>query len=124
MQDALDAAEPGDAIGVADGRYEGGVTMRTDGVTCSAARSHSPVIYASGAGTGVQIRASDVTVDGFETVGDADTTSGISIATSDGGTADAPPTTTCLSTRSTSEPILRRSTATATARMLSSGATG
>lgn len=88
VQGALNAAEPGDTIGVADGRYEGGVTMRTDGVTLSAARGHSPVIDASGAGTGVQIRASDVTVDGFEIVGDADTTSGISIVTSDGATAD------------------------------------
>lgn len=88
VQAALDAAEPGDTIGVADGRYEGGVTLRTDGVTLAAARGHAPVIDASGDGTGVAIRASDVTVEGFEIVGDDETTSGVSIVTSDGATND------------------------------------
>jgi hypothetical protein len=88
IQAAVDAASEGARIGVAAGKHDGGVQVRTAGVTLEAMEGARPIIDASGTGTGVVIRAKGVTVEGFEIAGDGGTTSGISINTSAGATSD------------------------------------
>jgi len=81
-------AEEGDTIVVESGNYEESVKVGKQ-VTLTAADGASPEIDVSGSGgPSVAIESSDVTVEGFEIVGDGSTTSGISIRTSDGANSN------------------------------------
>ena len=65
IQEAVNAAAPGDKIEVASGTYQP-VDISVNGITIKEANGNSnPVIDASGENTGVQLTASDVTIKGL-----------------------------------------------------------
>lgn len=68
IQAAVDAASPGDVVGVADGTYSGGVSITTADITLASARGAMPVVTGPGGDTSttISIDADGVTVDGFE----------------------------------------------------------
>ena len=73
IQAAIDAAEPGDTIAVADGTYDEQVTIGTDDLTLRA-QDGTPEL--SSDGTVVQIRAANATISGFDITGDSTFSSG------------------------------------------------
>lgn len=73
IQSAIDAAEEGETIAVADGTYNEQITINTDDLTL---RAQDGIPQLSSDGTVVQIRAANVTVSGFDITGDSTFSSG------------------------------------------------
>lgn len=88
IQAAVDAANEGDTVRIQPGTYSESVIVDTADIRLTSTDSREATIDATGSNTGVRIEADGVTLEGFEIVGDDETTSGVSIVTSAGATRD------------------------------------
>lgn len=69
IQDAINAASPGDTIWVKDGSYNEQLVIATSGLTIIADNGAEPRIYVTSYSTGIDILANDTIIEGFKIYG-------------------------------------------------------
>lgn len=80
IQNRVDEAGEGETVTVEGGSYEGTVTVDKP---LTLVGEDDPTIDAAGVDRGLEVRASDVTIEGFEIQGDEETAAGIGIVAED-----------------------------------------
>jgi Big-like domain-containing protein len=72
IQDAIDAANPGDTIWVKDGSYSEALTISTENIKIIADNGAEPILYLTSYPIGISIQASNIILEGFKIYGNDD----------------------------------------------------